>query len=471
MIFVAPTVEPEIKALIAELEAPVEQIKAILLEVKANVSSLRQRLGEGGEMLAEVNGILQTANGQFEDAVVYAQDEMLAYVALLGEMDYTQIDSLRDEIKSRVRRNIMDALGATDVLRDVSDCVRDRVFDLREAFNGAMDSMFEEVNKVVRKALSSAVQEIDEKINGAIGSLGDSIGMGRVTGFAHINQDSLERLRLDALFQWKVPEEMEFEGFLDIKQRRSDGPSSQCGTANQDLYEVILGAMHVPVSWLGSDVKADVDVKFNILAQGNAPIPLGLGGAFEITEGVLEFESAKITGLGAATMFSVKPDFSGVEEAYLAAHVRVAFSASELAGAVFFGRTCTLEPLKMVDPLVADVLGQPPFTGAYVYGEGTFPLVDFGCVFSVSAGAGVGIFYFLEGPTYGGRMNAHVAGEALCVVSVRGDVDLVGVKRGSDYSFNGRGGVKGKVGVCPFCIKFNKKVGIKYQNDDWDVDY
>ena len=90
--------------------------------------------------------------------------------------------------------------------------------------------------------------------------------------------------------------------------------------------------------------------------------------------------------------------------------------------------------------------GPPPFTGAYVYGEGTFPLVDFGCVFNVSAGAGVGIFYFLEGPTYGGRMNAHVAGEALCILSVRGDLDLVGLKRGSDYSFSGRGGVKGMGG-------------------------
>ena len=471
MIFVAPTVEPEIKALIAEIEGPVEQIKEILLEVKAHVSGLRERLGEGGEMLTEVNGLLQSATVEFDAAVLHAQDEMLAYVALLGERDFAEIDGLRDEIKMRIRRDVMDALGATNVLRDVSDCVRDRVFDVREAFNGAMDSLFEEVNGVVRKALSTAVQAIDEKINGAIGSLGDSIGMGRVTGFAHINQDTLERLRLDALFQWKVPEEMEFEGFLDIKQRRSDGPASGCGPGNEDLYEVILGAMHVPVSWLGSDVKADVNAKFNILAMGNVPVPLGLGGAFEMKEGTLEFESAKITGLGAATMFSVRSDFSGIEEAYLAAHVRVAFSASELAGGVFFGRTCSLAPLEMVDPLVAEVLGQPPFTGAYVYGEGTFPLVDFGCVFNVSAGAGVGVFYFLEGPTYGGRMNAHVAGEALCVVSVRGDVDLVGVKRGSDYAFNGRGGLKGKVGVCPFCIKFNKKVDIKYQNEDWDVDY
>ena len=66
---------------------------------------------------------------------------------------------------------------------------------------------------------------------------------------------------------------------------------------------------------------------------------------------------------------------------------------------------------------------------------------------------------------------AHVAGEALCILSVRGDLDLVGLKRGSDYSFSGRGGVKGKVGVCPFCIKFSKSVGVLYKNDEWDVDY
>jgi hypothetical protein len=28
--------------------------------------------------------------------------------------------------------------------------------------------------------------------------------------------------------------------------------------------------------------------------------------------------------------------------------------------------------------------------------------------------------------------------------------------------FAGKGTLKGKVGVCPFCVKFNKSVGVKF---------
>lgn len=470
LIYVAPTLNYELQSLIDAIQPSIDRVRAILTEVKEHVSSLRTRLADGGEFLAEITTILAGANAEFDATVAAAEQEMLAWVARLDAVDYGQIDTLRDEVKALIRRSVMDALRMTDVLADLSNCVRDRVFDLREAFNSAMDSMFAEVNQVVRKALSPALQEVDNQINGALGALGESVGMGRITGFAHINNDTLEALRLDALMQWQVPEELEFEGYLEVKQRRSDGPPG-CGSGKHDLYEAAIGALRVPVSWLGSDIRADIGAKFNILDYGGAPVPLGLGGFFEMTEGTIDFESAQITDLGAGTMFSIRADLAGVEEAYLAAHVAVKFSASELAGGVFFGRACSLDPLLMVDPQVAEVLGPPPFTGAYVYGEGTFPLVDFGCVFNVSAGAGVGIFYFLEGPTYGGRMNAHVAGEALCILSVRGDLDLVGLKRGSDYSFSGRGGVKGKVGVCPFCIKFSKSVGVLYKNDEWDVDY
>jgi hypothetical protein len=36
------------------------------------------------------------------------------------------------------------------------------------------------------------------------------------------------------------------------------------------------------------------------------------------------------------------------------------------------------------------------------YAEGWFPLYNGGKVFNLTIGAGVGVFYFAEGPTYGG---------------------------------------------------------------------
>jgi hypothetical protein len=130
----------------------------------------------------------------------------------------------------------------------------------------------------------------------------------------------------------------------------------------------------------------------------------------------------------------------------------------------------------MWDPEVASVLGTPPFTGAYVYGEGWIPIsealgIPATCLFNISAGVGAGAFFFLEGPTYGGKIKAGVLGEALCVVTIKGEVVMIGVKSGSDLTMKGSGRLSGKVGWCPFCIKFGKTVSITYKNGDWDVDF
>ena len=130
-----------------------------------------------------------------------------------------------------------------------------------------------------------------------------------------------------------------------------------------------------------------------------------------------------------------------------------------------------MTPILIVDPEVGDVLGEPPFTGAYIYGEGWIPIYDYGCVFRIKAGAGFGVFYFAEGPTYGVHIMLGAEGEALCVVSVRGEVDIYGLKQGDSYRASGKGKIKGKVGSCPFCVKFNKTVTITYDDGEWDADY
>ena len=92
-------------------------------------------------------------------------------------------------------------------------------------------------------------------------------------------------------------------------------------------------------------------------------------------------------------------------------------------------------------------------------------------MFNVSAEVGAGAFYFFEGPTYGGKLFAAVSGEALCVVSVRGDVTMIGAKVGDDLRFSGKGRIKGKAGPCPFCVRFKKTVKFTYKNGSWDADY
>ncbi|MCF7676202.1 MAG: hypothetical protein K9M97_12715, partial [Akkermansiaceae bacterium] len=196
----------------------------------------------------------------------------------------------------------------------------------------------------------------------------------------------------------------------------------------------------------------------------DANMPQALGGSIEMTDGKIEFESFKITSLGASLMF-------GVDDNFLAAKLAMEFESFQVAGGLFVGHSNTLEPLEMIDPMVAGVIPSTSITGVYAYGEVFMPIVDLSCLFRVSAGLGIGAFYFTEGSIYGGKISAAVEGEALCAVTVRGDIVLVGVK--SDIMrFKGNGKVSGQIGWCPFCYKFNRSIGFTYdEKSGFDADY
>jgi hypothetical protein len=78
---------------------------------------------------------------------------------------------------------------------------------------------------------------------------------------------------------------------------------------------------------------------------------------------------------------------------------------------------------------------------------------------------------FAEGPTFGGRMRMGASGEALCVFSIKGTIDLTGAANPDGVKMQGKGKLKGKIGKCPFCKKFGKTVKVTYENGDWDASW
>jgi hypothetical protein len=134
-----------------------------------------------------------------------------------------------------------------------------------------------------------------------------------------------------------------------------------------------------------------------------------------------------------------------------------------------------LDPIKLIDPDVAGVLGSPPFTGAYCYAQGWLPISEMvlgvppSCMFDISAGVGADAFYFAQGPTYGGKMFLGVSGELLCIATIEGDITMVGVKHGSDLNFSGHGHFEAQVGHCLFCLKPHKDITITYVNNHFHI--
>ncbi len=463
----ASAIQAQLDDLVQDQSATLDSVVATLTSVKATVTAVRTEIVGATGLGEEIQDLVSGAAGQVDIASVVSGTEvaMEDLVFAATTQDLENLDELADEWRAEIAQVIKDELYAKPFVAEIQEAVKERIYDVQASFNEAVDTAFASLNSAVREALSDVLADLDESINPLEGSFADAIGSGSITGFAHINGDSLDLLRLDAMVEMNVPDAMTLAGYFQIKELDSDGPGTCTGAVGANTVEIMIGVEDVSLSWVGlglnGDVRADMDVKFGL----SAGAPVSLGGAFELTNGTIDFETFEIYELGASVMF-------GATENYIAASVGVNLADYSMEGGIFLGRSCDLEPLELIDPLVASVITTPSITGIYAYGAATFPIIGGGCFFNVSAKVGAGVFYFAEGPTYGGRMDLGVYGEALCVVEVGGEIALVGVKSGAVYSFAGTGRVFGKVGVCPLCTEFNKQVEFKYTaNGGWDVDY
>jgi hypothetical protein len=452
----AAALDEAMHASLAARSASIEQVRGNLSQVGAAIGTVRS----GGHLENEMRDLFTGSGAEVSDFLDTARKRV---------RDALDPDTLGEwaagEINDLLRNAIRDTFNASPLIGDFHRILRSYVYELDAAMRSGIDSGFDQVNQAIIDIVN-AFLPVDSPLVGFLGDLGGSAASGRIDGYARINGDALRTLRLDAEFEFSLPDPFAFNGYLEINQLNSSGSGTCAFTAPGELAtEVKLGAENVKVGWLGKELRFNVDTKFTFDPAAAARL-VGMAGKMEMTGGAVQFEAFTIDDLGAALAF-------GATENYLAAKVGVLFNGDRLFGGVFFGRTCSLDPLQMVDPDVARVLPapNPTFTGAYVYGQAFIPIINVGCLFRVSATAGIGIFAFAEHATVGGKMLLGADARAICAVNVGGEIVLVGTKAGNDMNFLGSGRIYGSAGVKPLKVEFDKKVTLTYKNRKWDYDY
>jgi hypothetical protein len=376
-----------------------------------------------------------------------------------------------DAFKDYLRQRIMDRFGGSAIPAAITSILKQRLYDLESAVHEAVDSVFQQVNTIIRDTLGQALSEVDNSINGLLGSVSNTMGAGRINGYAHIVGDSLKELRLDIYAQFKVPTEMEFNAYVLIRELDSESEENGCIDPGEKLTEVRIGAKDVDLSFISTDLTASVEAKFSFKTV-TVPEPamdiVGVGAGIELT-GELTFATFKITYMGAQMAF-------GTDDNYFSAACSLEFNSYKAKGGIYFGRTCTLDPFFWV-PDVQAVIGTGPFTGVYAYGEVWIPVseallgIPATCLFEISAGVGLGAGVFVEGPTFVGKMLLGCYGSVLCLASLEGELKLVAVKNADGLQLKGGGRLEGCLGPCPFCICADAQVDVTYKNGDWDVSY
>ena len=451
--FMKPTVA-QIHSIVSDLTDVVTQIRGTL----DGVASFDFR-----DHLADLFDAADTEIEIMKDDILDALMEALGEYGPAVEEGVNFLARDPEEVKILIKNTVYDFVLDTVLIGKVQVAIKQRLQDVNAAIRQGIDNALGEVNSLIMEAIGDFLADIDDSINGALGSVSDKLGSGSLQGYAIFNGDALRRVRIDGKFEFKIPDETTIKAFLEINQYTSiDQPPGCIVLGDGEAYtEVTIGALDVGVDFIAPDLRVNVSAKFAMMNTGGpwGLRPDGFGGSFEMASGEISFEAFTITELKCGIMFSST-------EAYVSAALGMKIGDYGAKGGVFFGRTCTLEPIELWDPLVASALGEPDpsFTGIYVYGEAHIPVsevilgIPASCFFKITADAGVGFFYFVEGPTYGARLGLGVTGELLCLVTISGRIDMVGARVGGVTRLKGKGRGKGEIGPCSFCIKFDRTI-------------
>ena len=490
----APLIDAASSELNAELNILLEDVEPALLQIIETLNEVREFLVtiydqiqnvqgivskfndvlalavSSGEMDTILAGVLACAQDQVTDLVnahgINPGDDLDQYLNIFDDLSEPAfIDAVKSELK--------DLIVQSDIVEQIQFLVRQEINDIQLLFESTIQSTLDQLANVMKEVISSSVGELTSGVTDVLGEVSSFMGSGEIAGYAEFNGDSLRKLRMDGIFTFNMPDEMQLHVYLEVLAYNSEDNFTEnaCLKAGEKAVEVRIGAIDVDLDWISDGLRASLEVKMSLKDKGAGMLPNGVGGSFELTGGEIDFTTVKIT------CFKVTMAI-GFDEAYLGAKACGIMNSYEVTLGIFFGRTCTLDPLYFVDPDVAELI-EPgtTFTGAYVYAEVWLPISEIvlgipaSCLFRVSAGIGFGVGFFVEGPTFVTKMLAGVSGEALCIVSFKALIKLVGIIQAGKPKLSGAGSVDVCIGPCPFCLCFGATIKLKYNDGSWSVDY
>lgn len=439
-----------------------EALAALNLQIDALVADLVE------SALTAVDEAAELALG----SPVQAADQVLNF---LDEFD-------QDDFRALMQREFRDKIMASDICRIIQTMLRRQISELNFAVHSVLDQANALTNFICRGVVKLILGGLEDAVSQGTGVLADITGVRSLSGQAEFDRYTLRGIRLDADLELKLPEKLRMPAFFEFRSFDSSTTQSGAGACpgpvGAETVEIRIGARNVPLDFKPSMLvstaegglpdtdkpRADMDL---LVSLSDSSEPVGLGGGFNLVSGKLGFDGMDVTSLAGSVNISAR-------QRYIAASTRVKVSGFEGGGGLFVGTSCSLDPLRLVDPQVATVVGTAPVAGIYAYGEVWVPIseVVFGipssCMFRVSAGVGLGLFSF-DGPLNGGRLKLGLSGEALCAVSVTGEVSMVGVFTDDGMRFQGTGSIRGSAGICPLCLIYEDTLFLTYQGGAWDA--
>ncbi|MCW1883740.1 hypothetical protein OKA04_03305 [Luteolibacter flavescens] len=469
---------------IASLDEPIAPPPGFvqtLQDLKSSVTELRKTLAniqdtfDGGSSIDLLNSTISndgTVELWLQQAIKQLKDDWVSRIDDPMGADFFKPDARRQEFiaafKKAVSAGFLGSSTAHRLRSAISATTDDALYQLRGSFDGVISTA---------NLAAQSVFPLPDTTVQTLGAISEVFQGASMTGYARINGDSLQEIRLDGNLKLKMPDDMTIQAWFHL--RDVDGSMPGDGTLSPGTVKTVVevGAS-APLDFLGQKAQATAEMRVGIGANGPVMVSGCIG-----TKGNLDFQSIRVkeaqfgVGIGALDAYVF---------AKAAGELNAAAFAMSAEAALFFGKTSTIQPIQKVNPNIAALLTAldvttpetgGPLYGAYMFAYGDFSVLSLlgippSCLLDLRVGGGQGYYGFYRpgASTLAGMQFAYgVRGQVLCLLDISGRLDgyIAGAVANEDISFNsmkaaGRmiATLSGEIGISPFSYDWKKNFSV-----------
>jgi hypothetical protein len=463
LLFVASrldALESQFGGILAAARDPLEQMDQLLGYLGNRLTGQLDRPGPGvvaeiEEMLAEVTGVpnirLAAINASETDIVTLLAGPVRASVAQpfddlraqLGQLFETRVLPAAYSSPEQLRRLLVNEMMASVPVQRLRMLMNAHFEEIGHQVTGLVLELTDQLNFVIRQAVAAVESEVNGLLDAALAPVrAMPLKAFGVDGFGIIAGNELEQVHVGA--EWELggvagQDPTRFAAALDAVRWGARNGVGSCGVAGaESRLDIKVSAFGLPLDIAGGDLEAQtLMLGFTLEPTGrvSAPfLPRGLFGGIG-TVGKIGFGGVNV--LDPSLVAGV-----GDVQNYLGAQASVEFGNLEAEAGFLFGRVCPgNDVLDVLDPDMARFITIPSsgFSGVYVRGGASIPLVPGGCLLNFNARADFGAWVLTGSPvTWGGLVGGAAYGEVLCVGALRGQVMALGQSLGGGkYRFVG----------------------------------
>ncbi len=360
----------------------------------------------------------------------------------------------------QLRRLVVTEVMRSPPVKELRMAMDKHFGEIGTSINGIVLQLTDQINDVVQTALASVTGPINDALSDATAAVRaiplESAG---INGFATIAGNELERAHLSAGWTMRGSDKDDSTGFKAALDAESWSTRTVPDDANvptacsvgdpSSLLDVKISAYGLPIKVLAADIDIEkLYLGFTLQSQDGAPalLPIGVFGGIS-TMGEIGFTEAIVFDPAFAAAV-------GKLQTYVGASAAASFSDIGAEVAFLVGRVCPGNTvLTDLDPEVVKFLPALPasgFTGAYLRGGATIPIIPGGCALNVGVTADFGSWIFVGSPTnIGGLVGGGAIGQVLCIASIRGKVRVGGnVSTNGDLKLTGDAWGAAGAGLC-----------------------